>query len=282
MEIELIAKIKTNMDAMPKSYRKIATYILANLEQANTLSITQLANKIGTYPPTITRFCQSLGFSGFPQFKFNIEKGLLLSGAYRETVNKIDSPATIKNKLLPMYLQCMENTISCLSNSMLEHIASVIRNSNRLYFFGHGGSGISAQYGQVLFMQVGIPCYAYTEMSLASLAANRLDAHDVAIGITSSGSAKTPVDAIRVAKTRNAVTIGITGFAKSHLARYSDILLCYNQTVEDVRLMHTSRLCEVAILGILQNVVLNRNFDKMSDDFPIMVNAIMKARYDET
>jgi len=176
-------------------------------------------------------------------------------------------------------VQALDETVSRLNGKMLERIADTIVAANRICFFGHGGSGTTAQVGQILFMQIGLPAVYFSEISTSAMAAAQLKKGDVAIGISSSGSAKTPVDALKIARAKTATTIGITGFGRSPLAYHSDLLLNYNQYVEDLRFMHISRICEISILGIIQNCILSRNFVKMSNEMKNAKDAFMGARY---
>ena len=162
----------------------------------------------------------------------------------------------------------------------MNQIITLVRKAQRIYFFSHGGSSASALIGQILFMQIGIPAFSFTELSMASMAASQMQRGDIAIGISSSGNAKTAVDALRIARSNGATTVGITGFSNTHLAYYSDLLLCYSLAVEDIRLMHVSRMCETAILGVIQNWILQKGLDADGDKrLQIAKNAFMSARY---
>ena len=276
---DFIFHIQSQMDSMPKSYKHIANFILQNTEGISNLTITQLAKKTGTCSSTITRFCQSLGYSGYPQFKFNITQRSIISMSNQEVIEKGDSLPDVIQKLLARYKYNIDETVNSLDLQTLERTVNLITKANKIYFFSHGGSGASATLGQILLMQIGIPASSYTEVSLASMAAAQLKRGDVAIGISSSGSAKTAVDALRVARNHNATTIGITGFSTSRISYYSDILLCYNLGIEDVRLMHIGRMCEAAILGIIQNAIVLKNYDEMSKNLQTAKDAFMSARY---
>lgn len=275
-----IFRIQDSNDSMPKTYRKIANYILENPDSPARFTISQLAKKMGVYPSSITRFCQFLGYSGYPQFKYSAAQRSDHLIQHISAIDDTDSLAEIKQKLLTNYNQGLEKVMQALTPQIMDQVVSLLLQSNRVYFFSHGGSSTSAQLGQILLMQIGIPTSSFTEISLAAMAAMQLKQGDVAIGISSSGNAKTPVDALQIARRKGATTIGISGFSNTHLAYYSDILLCYNLDVEDTRLMHVSRICETAVLGIIQNWLLKKlDTAKSSQDLQNAKQAFMSARY---
>ena len=277
---ELIFHIQDNLASMPKVYRKIANYVLENPDSITQLTITQLAQKVGTCSSSITRFFQSLGYSGYPQFKFSVAQQSEKALTNKFDIEASDSLAIVKQKLLAQYILNVERTMQSLNPQVIERVTNLIFQARRIYFFSHGGSSASALIGQILFMQIGIPASSFTEVSMVSMAASQLGRGDIAIGISSSGNAKTAVDALRIAKSYGATTVGITGFSNTHLAYFSDILLCYNLGVEDLRLMHVGRICETIVLGVIQNWLLKKSSTAETNRrLQIAKDAFMSARY---
>lgn len=273
-----ILHIQSAFDSMPRSYQKIARFILQHPDSVSSASITQMAKKLGICTSTITRFSQSLGFSGYSHLKHAIGNASFLPLHEGEEILPHDSGTVIKQKLLPRYIQSIESVMEIVSPDKLDYIATVIPHASKVYFFSHGGSGVSAVMGQIMFMQIGLPAVAFTDISTANMAAAQMRSGDVAIGISSSGSAKTAIDALRIAQANKALTIGITGFAHTPMAAYSKVMFCYNISQENIRYMHLNRLCETTILGLLQNAILNKNYATMSHSLQTAKGAFMSAR----
>ena len=59
---------------LTKSSKKIAQYIFENAQEAQYISITNLAEECEVAEATITRFCRQLGFSGYNDFKLALAK----------------------------------------------------------------------------------------------------------------------------------------------------------------------------------------------------------------
>ncbi len=277
--IDLACRIQTDLDSMSEVNRRIAAYLLRHPRGIASATITGLARKIRTSSSAITRFCQRLGYSGFAQFKYSFDKSSMSTLLAKQSLAEGDSIPAIKEKLFHFYQRCVEETLYCMDISVLERISDLVVSAGKIFIFGQFGNGVSARMGEALFMQVGMPAFAYTDISLATVAAAQLRKNDLAIGISSTGRAKTPVDAIRVAKAAGATTVGITGFADSLLARECDILLRYNLGVEDVRLVHLDRLCEIMILGVIQNCVIRKNYSLVAKGIKLSRDAFLGARY---
>jgi DNA-binding MurR/RpiR family transcriptional regulator len=279
-EIDVVCRIRSKFDLLPKSHKRIAKYLLDNPCALANCSITQLSHKIRISPSTITRFCQALNFSGYPEFKFCLEKGVVNPVFQEEQIKPNEPFSSIKKKLHMKCLQAIDETILLLNDRDLKYATDSIMNADSIAFFAHGGSGVAAQFAQVLFMQIGIPCYCFNDQSMAFMSSAHLTRKDVAVGISYSGKASITIEALKTAKQNGATTIGITGFANSLLIRYSDIRLCYNATIEDdLRYLHIARICEIAILGTLQNCILSRNYDKLQKGMQISKDAFSRGRY---
>ncbi len=278
-DINYVLHIQSALDAMPKSYQKIAHYLLDNPDSAKRMSITQLSRKLGVCASTITRFSQSLGFSGYPQLKYDIIRSSRLSIDQDELITCDDDTIAVMRKLNRLYAHGIESVAKMVNATDIDFVANIIPKATKIYFFGHGGSGVSARLGQLLFMEIGLQAMGFTELSVATMAAAQMREGDIAIGISSSGVARTAVDSLRKADANGAVTVGITGFAHSPLASFSKILFCYNYSKEDMRLMHVARICETVILGMLQNSILNKHYDSLSENLSQAKNAIMSMRY---
>ena len=68
-EPDVFSQIRIHYNAFSKGKKKIAQYILDHPEQILPLSITQFAQVCGVGDASISRFCQSIGYKGYQDFK---------------------------------------------------------------------------------------------------------------------------------------------------------------------------------------------------------------------
>ncbi len=204
--------------------KKIVDFLRGDPDCVSSLTITRLARKIGVDPASITRFCQSLGFSGYADFRFSIERNVLPPLLQDDTVFEPGRGAA--NRIRGMgaaFQRVLNETILLLDRQAMSRAASRIAAAGMVHAYAHGGASASAAYAHTLFMQIGIPCYPFSDPSLSSAAASQLRKEDVAIGISSSGTSKVSIDAMSAAKKQGAVVIAVTGSGASPMGQLADI-----------------------------------------------------------
>lgn len=67
--IILEERIRSNYNELTKSCKKIAEYLLRNMEKAAFFNISDFRREIGVSETTVMRFARALGYDGFPQLQ---------------------------------------------------------------------------------------------------------------------------------------------------------------------------------------------------------------------
>ncbi|WP_101909182.1 MurR/RpiR family transcriptional regulator [Marasmitruncus massiliensis] len=274
-----LSRIRTQSAIFTRAQKRIANYFSDHPEEIISSTITTLAEKIGTTPPSITRFCQAIHYKGFSDLKFCIERNLSTPFTKSPDVEPSDDVSEIKKKLLQTDVKAITDSLRLLDDQCVKRAAQAICQANMVHIYADGGPGATANFAYQLFLQIGIPCNFFTDIRLALLAVTQLKPRDIAVGITFSGNAGTVIDAIHAAKMRKAYTIGITANRNSILAKSVAIPLCYSLSIEDdLRYLHVARMCETAIIGLLQSAVINQMPQRLRDNIAFSKNAIQKSR----
>ena len=63
------SRIRAALPQLPGAMVKIGTLLLEDPSLPLRLSITELAARAGTSPPTVTRFCRAIGYAGYPALR---------------------------------------------------------------------------------------------------------------------------------------------------------------------------------------------------------------------
>ena len=264
-EIEYLARIRNHYHLLSDSEKKIADYILDNKDNILNLPISMLAEKIGTSAATIIRFCQSLGFKGYTELKFYVERELLSPVGEIEKIDKNDSIKVLKQKIFKFNKEVIDDTLMILDDSKVEKAIDAISGAQKINLYGEGGSGSIALSALNLFLQIGLPCSAFNDAFLQITSAAQLTKNDVAIGISHSGRAINTVDAMKVAKQKGATVICITGYANSPITEYSDIVLyTSSKTTHFLSDLPAARISELCVLSILQLGIVTRNYENFT------------------
>jgi len=149
-------------------------------------------------------------------------------------------------------------------------MADAVRKGNRIFYFGNGGSAADAQHlgaeltGRYLRDRPGLPGIALTvntsaitaianDYSYEMVFARQLEAlsrtGDVAVGITTSGNSANVLSAMKVARQRGLLTIGMTGQSGGKLKDAVDFCICIpsDQTprIQESHILTGHILCEI-------------------------------------
>jgi len=149
-------------------------------------------------------------------------------------------------------------------------MADAVRKGNRIFYFGNGGSAADAQHlgaeltGRYLRDRPGLPGIALTvntsaitaianDCSYEMVFARQLEAlsrtGDVAVGITTSGNSANVLSAMKVARQRGLLTIGMTGQSGGKLKDAVDFCICIpsDQTprIQESHILTGHILCEI-------------------------------------
>lgn len=216
-------------NSMTRVYQKIANYILTYPEPVTRFSIAELSRESQAGEATIIRFCRSLGYQGFQEFKMDLAIELATVSANAGSplidaeINDTDDAHTIGLKLQNTITNVLSETMNLLDMTQVEKVVNALRNCNSVYIFGVGSSGITAEDMKYKLVRIGLRVDALTNNHFMYMQAALLKAGDVAIAISHSGESAETVHALRLAKKSGAVTIAIThnlGSSLSKLAEY--------------------------------------------------------------
>ena len=258
-DIEYVGRIKMQYASLSKAQKRIANYILNHREAVTHYSITTMAQKTGTVPSTITRFCQALSYKGFSELKVYIEKNLVSPAAAETPIQKSDTIQMVLQKLMSSSQNAVSDTLRTLDAKSVVKAADAVLGAKNLIFFGQSSGYISAMYAQQLLLRINILSQTVKGNLDMNVAASTLTKGDVAIGIGYSGEIKSVIDALNVAKHNHATVIVITANPNSTMVKLADISLIYSYDIpDDLQYLHIASMCELAIIGALQAELLRR------------------------
>ncbi len=124
-------------NSLTRSAQRIAAYILAQPAQVTQLSIADLSALTQAGEATIIRFCRTLGYKGFQDFKMdlaievatrhNSENSLLDAD-----VQEGDDTLAIGSKLQSAINNVLSETLNLLSIESVEQVVKVLRPADRI------------------------------------------------------------------------------------------------------------------------------------------------------
>ncbi|MCD9468081.1 MurR/RpiR family transcriptional regulator [Photobacterium iliopiscarium] len=217
-------------DSLTPSARRIADYVLVQPQRVTELSIAELAQQATVGEASIIRFCRALNFKGFQDLKMKL--AIEVATPHDTEKHMLDTELTadddaehIGRKLQQTINNVLGETLNLLDFSKLEAVARALQQQKRIYFFGVGSSGITAEDAKNKLMRIGFDVDALTNNHFMYMKAALLNSDDVAIGISHSGTSKETIKALALAKECGATTVALTHNPLSPLAELSDYVL---------------------------------------------------------
>ncbi|WP_026962619.1 MurR/RpiR family transcriptional regulator [Alicyclobacillus herbarius] len=247
--------------SLSKAEQKVADAVMEDAETTVYSSITDLAEKAGVGETTIIRFCRKLGFRGFQEFKLAVAQDLVSPTQHvHGRIEDTDDVRTMAEKITAHNTQTLQDTHSLLQEVELEKATDALIRCRRVTFFGVGSSGITAADAKYRFMRLGFHADCASDAHVIAMNASLTTPDDVVVGITTSGSTKDLVDAVKIAKQNGAYVICITHHARSPVTQYADAILL--GAAKETPLQggaFSSKLAQIHVLDILSTVVAMRN-----------------------
>ncbi|NMB97944.1 MAG: MurR/RpiR family transcriptional regulator [Clostridiaceae bacterium] len=283
----VLLRINEKLDILSPSERKIAKYIIEKPEEIVGLSISELANKVGTSKAGIMRFCKSIDFKGYRDFsiKFASEIAVSKNKENNENVEYIDLQLgdkleTIIRNVCLNNKKAIDDSYSILDYAEVEKAVECILKAKCINIFGVGASYVVAMDAQQKFLRINKYCTAYADSHLQMTAASNSTVGDVAIGISWSGETKDTVEASRVSKENGATLISITKYGKNHLAEIADIKLMLAAPEAFIRSgALSSRTTQMNMIDILYSCILSRDYHNFKKYLEQTLKSVKYKKY---
>ncbi|MCL6625114.1 MurR/RpiR family transcriptional regulator [Alicyclobacillus shizuokensis] len=256
-----LTMISSVYPSLSKAEQKVADAVLADAETTVYSSVTDLAEKAGVGETTVIRFCRKLGYRGFQEFKLAVAQDLVSPSQHvHGRIEDSDDVPTMAEKITAHNTQTLQDTHSLLQEAELEKACSALARCQRVMFFGVGSSGITAADAKYRFMRLGFHADCASDAHVIAMNASMVTPEDVVVGITTSGSTKDLVDAVKMSKQNGAYVICITNHARSPITQYADAILL--GAAKETPLQggaFSSKLAQIHVLDILSTVVAMRH-----------------------
>lgn len=250
---ELRMRLRSLSNTFSAKEADIAHYIIENPSKIMYGTISQIAQDLGLADSTVFRFCKKMGYSGFQDLKIAMaqEQSHTFNDVH-EKVIKSDSERTILEKVFQSNINTLNDTLDIIDEKDFKQAVDKIVHSNRLEFFGVGGSTVIALDGYHKFIRTGLNVSTQLDSHLQLMSATQLTEGDVAILISHTGQSNDLLDIMDIVKANKVFTISLTGFSKSSLSQQSDIALHTLSEETDFRSEAlASRIAQLSLLDAL-------------------------------
>ncbi|MEK5256523.1 MULTISPECIES: MurR/RpiR family transcriptional regulator [unclassified Paenibacillus] len=228
--ISIFTSIHSKYNNLTNTEKKVADYVLENTRSVVYMSITDLADACDVGESSIFRFCKSLSYKGYQEFKIALAHSITVENEIPQLTDQIlmdDTTEAVASKVLTTNVSALNETYNLIDIKKINEAIDYMINAERVLFFGVGSSLITAMEAKIKFMRITNKTECLMDSHLQMMSAALMSERDVAVIISYSGSTKDSIEVARKAKERGAKVVSITRFEKSPLTSYSDLtLLC--------------------------------------------------------
>ena len=255
----LIGLISSHAGRLTRSEQKVADMLDRNPDYFANSTMSAIAAAAGVSEPTIMRFCNSLGFSGFQSFRTALTQQLALGTPISyAAIGAGDSVSVLIKKIFDHTVTSLDLARRSLTASTVERAIEKLLAAQSITFIGLGASGIIAQDGAEKFALFGVPCSAPIDTHQQFIAAAMAGPETVFVAISNTGRTKSVIEVAKNARRNGAAIVSITG-GVGPLVDESDVhILARTFENTDVHTPMVSRLAGLVIIDILATAVSGR------------------------
>ena len=204
---------------------RVIDHILADPEGFLNLTIAELSDLTQSSDATVVRSIQALGFGGYHDFKIQLSRSLAVTRNTNLSLEPGDSSVSVLRKVFDGAGVGLSDTQEHLDLEAFSASVQAITSSRHIALIGLGWSGLVAQDGHQRALRLGLSCGAHTDPSTFLHVSSMLEATDVLIAVSFSGTSHDVVNAARLARKAGATVVALTGLGRSPLSKASHHVL---------------------------------------------------------
>ncbi|MBE0484598.1 MurR/RpiR family transcriptional regulator [Marinobacter sp.] len=259
----LLEDIKSRLETLNKSERKVAEAILRDPSAATRYSIAALARAANVSEPTVNRFCRGFSATGFPDFKIRLAQSIATGTPYvGQDIEPDDTVAEFANKIMLSTIASLDKARQALDPKAIAIVIDYLIQAKQISFFGMGGSASVAMDAQHKFFRFNIPVSSYDDALMQRMIAAGAGVGDAIVLISYTGRTREAVEIAHLARANGATVIGITN-PDSPLAEACTAVLGVTAPEDtEVYMPMSSRIIHLTVIDILATgVTLKRGPD---------------------
>ncbi|WP_180827391.1 MurR/RpiR family transcriptional regulator [Bacillus sp. UMB0728] len=222
--------VKEKYDTLSLGKKKVAEYILQNLEKASYNTINEIQSKANVSETTVIRLAYALGFSGFSDMQKTIQKQIIESSNKYNARTDFDlniNSSDPYSRMIEKDIQIIKQSLNNLEVDKFEQAVNQISQAENVLVVGYHTAFAAASWFSLtlglLRNNVRLIEYRNEYEELLSITKNT-----VVVAISFPRYRKSTFAFLEKAKDQGAFTISITDTKVSPIGRISDITLLTN------------------------------------------------------
>lgn len=246
--MDLLVKIEQSYNSKPQTWKRIADYVSRHPKEIAGMKVSELQKVLSVSSGSIINFVQSLGCSGYSEFKVLLAQS---DGGFNR--KNFSSNTNIAQRIATE----LQSITVGLDADVLDALAQRIATHKRVYLTGIHTSAYVAGILSGYFVRLGVmSCVLGEDRTRASAL---LGKDDTLLAISYSGGTDAVNDAVRNAKAAGATTACMTSFPESNLAKLCDFVLCVETfEAQNGEFPLISRICQLTVAEMLLSEITKK------------------------
>ncbi|AVI94682.1 transcriptional regulator [Oenococcus oeni] len=260
--------IRSYYEKLHPGEKRIADYILSHQDSVMDATIQSLSDKIGISTASISRFTRHLGYPNFRDFLIALSASKKNSSSdFFTEIKQSDQSEQIVKKLFSAGIAALTATAANLNMKDLDRVVDWLVSSNKIGFFGIGGSSIVAFNAYHKFLRTNLNIVSHPDYDIQIMQAAHLTSEDLGIVISHSGRNQDTLLVENKLRENGSKIVAITAFPESPIAKNADIVLnSYSEEVNFRQESMSSLVAQITIIDTLFTLVghrLNKQTDQV-------------------
>ncbi|MFH7828133.1 MurR/RpiR family transcriptional regulator [Kluyvera chengduensis] len=246
--IDIISCITDRFVELTATEKRIAQFILDDVQTATTLPIAEMAKLTETSQASITRFARAIGCKDVRELKVKLAQSLAVGQRFILDVPDLEGVQGIYETIINV----LEMNRRALDPTSLSRAVGWLSGARQILAIGMGGgSTICAQEVQFRLFRLGLPVVSQSDGLLVRMMCSAVSPNDVVLALSLGGYTQEVVESAAIARQYGAKVIAITPEA-TPLAENADLVLPLIVRENDyIFKPSTSRYAMLAMVDVL-------------------------------
>jgi DNA-binding MurR/RpiR family transcriptional regulator len=224
-----LVKIRSERDQMSAIERRIADFVLENAQLLRDYSSQQLANAIGISQSSVVKFCQKLGFKGYPDLKYSISEALARAengdGPVNAEVSEANRKSALAADLWRRKSEAEEATRLINPEDAIAATAELIGRAGKVFIIGLGEDDLHARAFTLRLSLLGILTVHNLDSAHMTASISAACKDDVLLVFSEQGKQPALCQICRYFREQHGRVITITRHTSNALRAHADVSL---------------------------------------------------------
>ena len=262
VSIDIISCITDRFVELTATEKRIAQFILDDVQAATTLPIAEMARQTETSQASITRFARAIGCKDVRELKVKLAQSLAVGQRFILDVPDLEGVQGIYETIINV----LEINRRALDPASLNNAVEWLSGARQILAIGMGGgSTICAQEVQFRLFRLGLPVVSQSDGLLVRMMCSSVAPNDVVLALSLGGYTPEVVESAAIARQYGAKVIAITPEGTPLAENADEVLPLIVRENDYIFKPSTSRYAMLAMVDVLATELAMANKNQAKD-----------------